>query len=126
MSVVIAVTATSAYGVVTNVDDTTINDTTNGDGTSFTVRTDNANPAESTFLFSHNGKAPAEAWRMRIQATSDGLSFVKVGTGEVMRLTSNQNVGIGTALPQEKLDVNGNIRLTGNIVSPGDICIGSC
>ena len=36
------------------------------------------------------------------------------------------NVGIGTTTPAEKLDVAGNIRLTGNIVSPNDICIGTC
>lgn len=49
------------------------------------------------------------------------------GTGnEVMRITSGGNVGIGTSSPVQKLDVNGNIRLTGNIVSPNDICIGTC
>ena len=36
------------------------------------------------------------------------------------------NVGVGTTTPAEKLDVAGNIRLTGNIVSPNDICIGTC
>lgn len=36
------------------------------------------------------------------------------------------NVGIGTITPVEQLDVVGNIRLTGNIVSPNDICIGNC
>ncbi len=41
-------------------------------------------------------------------------------------LTSSGNVGIGTASPTQALDINGNIRLTGNIVSPNDICIGSC
>ena len=41
-------------------------------------------------------------------------------------LSSNGNVGIGTAAPVQKLDVAGNIRLTGNIVSPNDICIGTC
>jgi len=43
-----------------------------------------------------------------------------------LSVTSNGNVGIGTATPTEKLDVIGNIRLTGNIVSPNDICIGNC
>jgi len=35
------------------------------------------------------------------------------------------NFGIGL-IPAERLDVDGNIRLTGNIVSPNDICIGNC
>lgn len=45
---------------------------------------------------------------------------------EKMRITATGNVGIGTGIPAQKLDVAGNIRLTGNIVSPNDICIGSC
>jgi len=40
--------------------------------------------------------------------------------------TATGNIGMGTTNPQEKLDVDGNIRLTGNIVSPTDICIGNC
>jgi hypothetical protein len=43
-----------------------------------------------------------------------------------IRITSNGNVGIGTANPSQVLDVSGNIRLTGNIVSPNNICIGTC
>jgi len=39
---------------------------------------------------------------------------------------SDGNVGIGKQNPIEQLDVNGNIRLNGNIVSPNDICIGNC
>ena len=39
---------------------------------------------------------------------------------------STGNVGIGTGAPTELLDVNGNLRVRGNIVSTGDICIGSC
>ncbi len=45
---------------------------------------------------------------------------------EAMRIDYTGNVGIGTSTPAEKLDVAGNIQLTGNIVSPNDICIGSC
>jgi len=36
------------------------------------------------------------------------------------------NLAVGTGVAQERLDVSGNIRLTGNIVSPNDICIGNC
>jgi len=39
---------------------------------------------------------------------------------------SSGNVGIGTLAPTETLDVNGNLRVRGNIVSTGDICIGNC
>jgi len=126
LTILVGVTVTGAQAVISNLEDTTINDTTNNDGTAFTVRTDTVSPSsESVFLFSHNGNVGAEAWKMRVQQSSDGLSFVKVGTGEVMRLVGS-NVGIGTASPQEKLDVNGNIKLSGNIVSDGDICIGAC
>jgi len=45
---------------------------------------------------------------------------------ERMRITSDGNVGVGTSTPAQKLDVNGNIKLNGNIVSDGDICIGKC
>ena len=49
------------------------------------------------------------------------------GTGnEAFRINPSGNVGIGVGNPIQKLDVNGNIRLTGNIVSPNDICIGNC
>jgi len=64
---------------------------------------------------------------------SDGLrfDFVKWDAASVGRIDMSMqfatgNIGMGTTNPQEKLDVNGNIRLTGNIVSPNDICIGNC
>lgn len=41
-------------------------------------------------------------------------------------ITSNGNIGMGTTSPAQQLDVAGNIRLTGNLVSPNDICIGTC
>ena len=41
-------------------------------------------------------------------------------------LKSSGNIGIGTTAPTEVLDVNGNLRVRGNIVSTGDICIGNC
>jgi len=63
-----------------------------------------------------------------------GLVYQKAGGGDmssyVVRANviglAGGNVGIGTESPVETLDVRGNIRLTGNIVSPNDICIGTC
>jgi len=48
---------------------------------------------------------------------------------EVIRIDSAGKLGIGTSTPAEKLDVNGNIKLSGfgrSITSDGDICIGNC
>lgn len=57
----------------------------------------------------------------------DRLDFVDRTLGQLrLTIASDGNVGIGTALPQEKLDVRGDIRLTGDIVSPNDICMGTC
>jgi len=43
--------------------------------------------------------------------------------------TSTGKIGIGNTAPQELLDVNGNIHLSGvnsKITSDGDLCLGSC
>jgi len=81
-----------------------------------------------------------------INAFNNGrdLVYQKAGGGPMSGFTvfaatisfDGGNVGLGTATPAERLDVNGNIRLTGNIVSPGainiipgstfDVCIGLC
>lgn len=57
---------------------------------------------------------------------------------EKMRISANGNVGIGTTSPTQKLDVNGNIRVGGNLTSASTnefkisapsgvpICIGAC
>jgi hypothetical protein len=44
---------------------------------------------------------------------ADTIAFVEGGT-EVMRIDSSSNVGIGTVSATQKLDVSGNIALTGN------------
>ncbi|MBI2548296.1 hypothetical protein HYW21_03015 [Candidatus Woesearchaeota archaeon] len=36
------------------------------------------------------------------------------------------NLGLGNVNPSERLEVTGNIKLSGNILSDGDICIGNC
>ena len=45
--------------------------------------------------------------------TADTIAFAE-GGAEAMRIDSSGNVGIGTATPGEKLDVSGNIRLSGS------------
>ena len=58
---------------------------------------------------------------------SPGFATIDIFSGNTKTLTANNGrVGIGTGTPIEILDVVGNIRLTGNIVSPTDICIGTC
>lgn len=43
-----------------------------------------------------------------------------------LTIDENGDVGIGTNTPGAKLDVNGDIKLSGNILSDGNICIGKC
>lgn len=56
-----------------------------------------------------------------------GEDPLRVRTAGVTRLFVGQtgNVGVGTASPAERLHVQGNIKLNGNLVSDGEICIGS-
>ncbi len=56
--------------------------------------------------------------------TGGGIRMATQGV-EKMTVLSNGNVGIGDNNPSEKLEVNGNIKLSGSIVADGDICIGS-
>ena len=67
--------------------------------------------------------------------TPDGLRFDFLNLdGGVPRVdlniqTTTGNIGMGTFSPAEKLDVFGNIHLSGvdsKITSNGDICIGTC
>lgn len=60
-----------------------------------------------------------------------GLQGVKFGTGtdnagglnsEFMRLTSVGNLGIGTSYPGAKLEVNGDVRVTGDVILTGADC----
>lgn len=51
---------------------------------------------------------------------------IKSGGSNRMYVSTNGNVGLGQSNPTEKLEVVGNIKLSGNITSDGDICIGKC
>lgn len=71
----------------------------------------------------------AKTSNIKLGARSDhGLEFTvnSIPQFYISNSSQNYNVGIGTATPAEKLDVAGNIKLTGSIVSDGDICLGNC
>ena len=64
-----------------------------------------------------------------VSGTFDFLDFsgaVPVSRIDIQIDRQTGNVGIGTTGPTEQLDVGGNIKLSGNILSDGDICIGTC
>jgi len=101
----------------------------------------NRDDGQNTFwAIKNNGRASVLNFHLLDDQKQFQLIFIEDSTRYSMRyvdptntsveyfsiLTSNGNVGIGDTTPQEKLDVKGNIRLTGNIVSPNDICIGKC
>jgi hypothetical protein len=54
-----------------------------------------------------------------------GLAIKSGGSNRVY-ISPAGNVGIGKNNPTEKLEVAGNIKLSGNITSDGDLCIGKC
>ena len=59
-------------------------------------------------------------------SASQSGSF-RVEMGEVgIYEDANKNVGIGTTTPSKKLQVEGDFKLNGRMVSDGDICIGTC
>ena len=56
-----------------------------------------------------------------IGTDASGASYLRFDTGgtEKMRLINNGNVGIGTANPTKKLDVSGDVNLTGDLYTSG-------
>jgi len=69
------------------------------------------------------------------QHTEDKM-LLRVNAETKASIDSNGHLGVGTKTPEEKLDVKGNIKLSGNLMSDqgniisvsdsGDICIGKC
>lgn len=82
---------------------------------------------ESVFFQNPNGAGTA--WNLAgnggtnpptnfIGTTDPKDVVIKANNNEIVRVTSSGNVGIGTAAPTTKLEVNGQIKITGG--SPGD------
>lgn len=72
-----------------------------------------------------NGHIPSGFLDVRAGTLNDGLVFrvdTFFGGAERMRITASGNVGIGTESPKEKLEVNGNILATGDVILPGADC----
>ena len=69
-----------------------------------------------------------QIYQFRQIGTGDRLDILDITNNRlgISMLASNGNIGIFNGNPTEKLDVNGNIKLSGNILSNGDICIGTC
>ena len=84
----------------------------------------------SEMVFDDNGRlrvGSAQGVSAKFTVNADSGEAMRVRAGGVTRLFvgGSGNVGVGTASPSERLEVNGNIRLNGDILSDGEICIGS-
>ena len=80
------------------------------------------------FWFKTAGNEPSSVFMGLTDTNTGAAGAVIIAPGSTLGIyvPNTGNVGIGTSSPAQKLDVNGNIRLTGNVVSPNDICVGTC
>lgn len=82
---------------------------------------------QTLFLFEDTDDNRTYFMRYTLNGTLfDFGSVLPTPTNDLAIDTVNSRIGIGTITPAEKLEVMGNIKLSGNIMSDGDICIGSC
>src|SRR3989344_2529560 len=79
-----------------------------------------ADTAGTQLLFDYNGSGDSYIDTTNTLHLRTTASFT-----ERITLLSSGNVGIGTTTPTQTLDVVGNFKLSGSIVSDGDICIGT-
>jgi len=85
----------------------------------------------------HYGTGSAQDYNTRIQNSGNNRLDIVTASGGPAFTVNGSNVGIGTSSPQQALDVNGNMRSTGNFTSAAvkefkitapagvPICIGS-
>ncbi len=59
-------------------------------------------------------------------STGNTLQLNTYWGANAMSWRGDGNVGVGVVNPGAKLEVGGDIKLSGNILSDGDICIGNC
>ncbi len=126
----------NAWAMIVHNENVRVNGHFKVDGGSVTVQRTGATSAlvvqndgsANIVKFSDLTTGQEQIFHLRQIAAGDRLDiFDSTNNGvRIAILAPSGNVGIGTTTPAEQLDVNGNIRLTGNIVSPNDICIGNC
>jgi len=97
-------------------------------GTTSAIVVQNDGTFENAIKFNHFKSGEEQIFQIRQVPAGSRLEIVDISNNKVgvAILASSGNIGIGTQNPVEQLDVAGNIHLTGNIVSPNDICIGNC
>jgi hypothetical protein len=77
--------------------------------------------AMRAFFQWHNVNAPNGNSLNFATALNDGITFTTNTYDARMTITGPGNVGIGTTTPQSKLEVAGNLKVTGNAVIDGNI-----
>lgn len=88
----------------------------------FTVEPADVSPNAGYIRFGDQTGWKLHFGRSRESSAINGTPLNTGTTGVLMTIQDNGNVGIGTTDPQEKLEVDGNIRATGDIILAGADC----
>jgi hypothetical protein len=88
----------------------------------FTVEPADVSPNAGYIRFGDQTGWKLHFGRSRESSALHGTPLNTGTSGVLMTIQDNGNVGIGTADPQEKLEVDGNIRATGDVILPGADC----
>jgi hypothetical protein len=85
----------------------------------FTVSPSDASPNAGFIRF-----GDSTGWRLHIgRAREINAGALNTGTnGVLMTIQDNGNIGIGTTQPQEKLDIDGNLAVSGDVLLTGADC----